>query len=154
MTDIQQEVGMCVRCWGKAFTAAYGIGSKTQAGEYERIVASCACTPAQRRGVSDSFAEGYTAREKEIEELRARVKGLEGMVPRPCPECGGIGCVETYRAEHASGCTDTRCMSSCPQPVQVMVHCDHCGGNGAIMVPPIPLPEAKPSEPNGQDSNG
>lgn len=68
---------MCERCWGKAFTAAYGISSKTQAGEYERIVASCACTPAQRRGVTDSFAEGYAAREKAIEELRARVKELE-----------------------------------------------------------------------------
>ena len=67
---------MCERCWGTAFTAAYGIGSKTQAGEYERIVASCTCTPAQRRGVADSFAEGYTAREKEIEELRAKLASM------------------------------------------------------------------------------
>ena len=64
---------MCERCWGKAFRAAYGIGSKTQAGEYERIVASCSCTQAQKRGVVDSFAEGYAAREKEIEELRAKL---------------------------------------------------------------------------------
>ena len=70
---------MCERCWGKAFTAAYGIGSKTQAGEYERIVASSACTQAQRRGVTDSFAEGYAASNKEIEELRARVVELEGQ---------------------------------------------------------------------------
>ena len=62
---------MCERCWGKAFTAAYGISSKTQAGEYERIVASCACTQAQRRGVTDSFAEGYTARDKEVAHLEA-----------------------------------------------------------------------------------
>jgi len=75
--------------------------------------------------------------ERELAALRARVKELEGMVPRPCSECGGVGVVETYRAEHASGCTDTRCMSSCPQPVQVMVPCDCCGGNGAIMVPTI-----------------
>lgn len=67
MTDIQQEVGMCVRCWGKAFTAAYGIGSKTQAGEYERIVAGCECTPWQRLGVANGFAEGYEARLAERE---------------------------------------------------------------------------------------
>jgi len=73
---------MCERCWGKAFTAAYGIGSKTQAGEYERIVASCTCTPAQRRGVADSFAEGYAARDKEIEELRAKLVAANKAIKR------------------------------------------------------------------------
>ena len=62
---------MCERCWGKAFTAAYGIGSKTQAGEYERIVASCACTPWQRLGVANGFAEGYEARLAEDAKVRA-----------------------------------------------------------------------------------
>jgi len=80
MTDIQQEVGMCVRCWGKAFTAAYGIGSKTQAGEYERIVAGCECTPWQRLGVADSFAEGYEARLAEDAKVRAGlVEALESL---------------------------------------------------------------------------
>lgn len=80
---------MCERCWGKAFTAAYGIGSKTQAGEYERIVASCSCTQAQKRGVVDSFAEGYAAREKEIEELKAEVNDWRESAAKAMREnCG------------------------------------------------------------------
>ena len=83
MTDIQQEVGTCERCWGKAFTAAYGIGSKTQAGEYERMVASCKCTPWQRLGVANGFSEGYEARLAEDAKVRAGlVEALENAKGR------------------------------------------------------------------------
>ena len=71
---------MCERCWGKAFIAAYGIGSKTQTGEYERIVASCKCTPWQRLGVANGFAEGYEARLAEDAKVRAGlVEALEAV---------------------------------------------------------------------------
>lgn len=92
-----------------------------------------------------SYMNGYiaaaTALDKEIEELRARVKELEGMVPRPCQECGGHGMIESVGMEHGSGCTDSRCCSDCPVAVQVVEPCGACGGYGALMVPPIPLPD-------------
>ena len=131
MTDIRQQEGTCERCWGKAFTAAYGIGSKTQAGEYERIVASCACTQAQRRGVTDSFAEGYAARDAEIASLRARVEELEGMVPRWAEG------PERYRLEKLgwSVAGGEMVWHRKLGDVEASWHC--------LMVPPIPLPETK-----------
>jgi hypothetical protein len=49
-----------------------------------------------------------------------------------CSECGGGGWVAGCRPEHAPGCTDTRCASNCPVPVETHEPCPCCGGCGQV----------------------
>ncbi len=82
--------------------------------------------------------------EAETADLRARLEAAENRHAEPCRECSAQGMIESVGMEHGSGCTDSRCCSDCPVPVQVLEPCGACGGYGAIMVPNVPLPETEP----------